>query len=276
MAAIALMGAGGKMGYRLARNLKDSRHELRCVEVNPAGLARLAELDLQSTPRERALEGAEVVILAVPDRLIGKIAHEIEPLLKPGTMVMALDPAAPHAGHLPKRSDVTYFVTHPCHPPVVNDEVAEEAKRDFFGMVAAKQNIVCALLQGPEERYALGEEIAKTMFAPTMRAHRITVEQMAILEPALAETVSGTLLMALREALDEAVRRGVPREAAFDFLFGHINVELAIAFQLVPGAVFSDAALKAIDRARPRILRDDWLKVFEPAEIAQSIDDMIL
>ena len=276
MATIALMGAGGKMGYRLARNLKDSRHQLRCVEVSPAGLARLAELGLQSTPRDHALEGADVVILAVPDRSIGKIAHEIDPLLKPGAMVMALDPAAPYAGHLPKRSDVTYFVTHPCHPPVVNDEVAEEAKRDFFGMVAAKQNIVCALLQGPEEHYALGEEIAKTMFAPTMRAHRITVEQMAILEPALAETVSGTLLMALREALDEAVRRGVPREAAFDFLFGHINVELAIAFQLVPGAVFSDAALKAIDRARPRILRDDWLKVFEPAEIAQSIDDMIL
>ncbi len=276
MATIALMGAGGKMGYRLARNLKDSRHQLHCVEVNPAGLARLAELDLQSTPHDHALEGAEVVILAVPDRLIGKIAHEIVPSLKPGAMVMALDPAAPHAGHLPKRSDVTYFVTHPCHPPVVNDEVSEEAKHDFFGMVAAKQNIVCALLQGPEEHYALGEEIAKTMFAPTMRAHRITVEQMAILEPALAETVSGTLLMALREALDEAVRRGVPREAAFDFLFGHINVELAIAFQLVPGAVFSDAALKAIDRARPRILRDDWLKVFEPAEIAQSIDDMIL
>jgi len=276
MATIALMGAGGKMGHRLARNLKDSRHRLRCVEVSPAGLARLAELDLQATPRDHALEGAEVVILAVPDRLIGKIAHEIDPLLKPDTMVMALDPAAPHAGHLPKRGDVTYFVTHPCHPPVVNDEVSEEAKRDFFGMVAAKQNIVCALLQGPEEHYAVGEEIAKTMFAPTMRAHRITVEQMAILEPALAETVSGTLLMALREALDEAVRRGVPREAAFDFLFGHINVELAIAFQLVPGAVFSDAALKAIDRARPRILRDDWLKVFEPAEIAQSIDDMIL
>ena len=276
MATIALMGAGGKMGYRLARNLKDSRHQLRCVEVSPAGLARLAELDLQSTPRDHALEGADVVILAVPDRLIGKIAHEIDPLLKPGAMVMALDPAAPHAGHLPKRNDVTYFVTHPCHPPVVNDEVAEEAKHDFFGMVAAKQNIVCALLQGPEEHYALGEEIAMTMFAPTMRAHRITVEQMAILEPALSETVSGTLLMALREALDEAVRRGVPREAAFDFLFGHINVELAIAFQLIPGAVFSDAALKAIDRARPRILRDDWLKVFEPAEIAQSIDDMIL
>ena len=211
----------------------------------------------------------------MPDRLIKAIAGEIVPMLRPGAMVMILDPAAPHAGHLPKRSDVTYFVTHPCHPPVVNDEVDPAAKRDFFGMVAAKQNIVCALMQGPEADYARGEAIAMTMFAPTLRSHRVTVEQMAILEPALSETVCGTLLMALREALDEAVKRGVPREAAFDFLFGHINVELAIAFQLVPGAVFSDAALKAVARAKPQIFRDDWLRVFEPAEIAATIEEMI-
>jgi len=53
-------------------------------------------------------------------------------------MLMVLDPAAPHAGELPKRADLTYFVTHPCHPAVVNDEVDHEAKRDFFGMNAAK------------------------------------------------------------------------------------------------------------------------------------------
>ena len=275
MAAIALLGAGGKMGFRLARNLKDSGHSLRCVEVSPTGVARLAELGLQASPREHALEGAEVVILAVPDRLIGKIAHEIDPLVGPGTMIVALDPAAPHSNHLPKRDDVTYFVTHPCHPPVINDETDPAAKGDFFGMVAAKQNIVCALMQGPEEHYALGEAIAKTMFAPTMRAHRVTVEQMAILEPALSETVCGTLIMALRDALEEAVKRGVPRGAATDFLFGHINVELAIAFNLVPGAVFSDAALKAIKRAKPRIFRPDWLGVFAPDEIQQSIADMI-
>jgi hypothetical protein len=275
MAAIALLGAGGKMGHRLARNLKDSPHELRAIEVSPAGLARLAEVGLQAVPRDQALAGADVVILGVPDRLIKAISHEIVPMLKPGSMVMILDPAAPQAGHLPKRGDITYFVTHPCHPPVVNDEVDPAAKRDFFGMVAAKQNIVCALMQGPEADYARGEAIALTMFAPTMRAHRVTVEQMAILEPALSETVCGTLLMALREALDEAVKRGVPREAAFDFLFGHINVELAIAFQLVPGAVFSDAALKAVARAKPQIFKDDWLRVFEPKEIADTIDDML-
>lgn len=275
MAAIALMGAGGKMGHRLARNLRDSDHDLRCVELSPAGIERLTALGLQASSREHALKGAYVVILAVPDRLIGKIARDIDPFVAPGTMVIILDPAAPYAGHLPQRNDVTYFVTHPCHPPVVNDEVSPAAKQDFFGMVAAKQNIVCALMQGPEAHYALGESIALMMFAPTMRSHRVTVEQMAILEPALSETVCGTLLMALREALDEAVRRGVPREAARDFLLGHINVELAIAFQLVPGAVFSDAALKAIERARPRILRDDWLSVFEPEENAATIADMI-
>ena len=30
------------------------------------------------------------------------------------------------------------------------------------------------------------------MFAPVMRAHRVTVEQMAMLEPALSETVVAT------------------------------------------------------------------------------------
>lgn len=275
MAKIALMGAGGKMGHRLARNLKDSEHELRCVEVSETGRQQLAKLGLEAVPEDRALEGAEAVVLAVPDRLIRKITHAIDPKVKPGTIVMALDPAAPFAGHLPARKDVTYFVTYPCHPPVVNDEVDPEAKRDFFGMLAAKQNIVCALMQGPEERYAVGEAIARKMYAPVMRSHRVTVEQMAILEPGLSETVCGTLLMALREALDEAVRRGAPREAAFDFLFGHINVELAIAFQLIPGAVFSDAALKAIEKARSQILKPDWLKVFEPEAIAGSIADMM-
>ena len=37
MTAIALFGAGGKMGYRLASNLKGSRFAVRHVEVSPAG-----------------------------------------------------------------------------------------------------------------------------------------------------------------------------------------------------------------------------------------------
>ena len=198
MAAIALLGAGGKMGHRLARNLMGSPHELRPIEVGQAGLERLAELGLQAVPRERALDGADIVILAVPDRLIKAIADEIVPMLRPGAMVIILDPAAPHAGHLPKRSDVTYFVTHPCHPPVVNDETEPAAKRDFFGRVAARQNIVCALMQGPEADYARGEEIALPMFAPMMRApgHR----------RADGDPRAGSLRDGLRHAPDGAPR----------------------------------------------------------------------
>ena len=34
MTTIALLGAGGKMGMRLARNLKNSRFTIRPVEIN--------------------------------------------------------------------------------------------------------------------------------------------------------------------------------------------------------------------------------------------------
>ena len=40
-------------------------------------------------------------------------------------------------------------------------------------------------MQGPESHYRLGEDVARTIFAPVMRSHRVTVEQMAILEPVL-------------------------------------------------------------------------------------------
>ena len=109
-------------------------------------------------------------------------------------MVIVLDAAAPFAGHLPKRPDLTYFVTHPCHPPIFNDETDLEAKTDYFGGIKAKQHIVSALMQGPEEDYAKGEAIARTIWAPVMRSHRVTVEQLAMLEPGLSETVCASLL----------------------------------------------------------------------------------
>ena len=62
------------------------------------------------------------------------------------------------------------------------------------------------------------------IWAPVMRSHRVTVEQMALLEPGLSETVCATLLDVMREAMDEVVARGVPGEAARDFLLGHMNV----------------------------------------------------
>jgi len=271
MTSIALFGAGGKMGFRLSSNLKGSRFDVRHVEVGEAGRAQLkSALGIDCVPAEAALDGADVVILAVPDTLIGKVAAGIESRLKPGTMVIALDAAAPFAGHLPKRDDLIYFITHPCHPPIFNDETEMAAKTDYFGGIAAKQHIVSALMQGPEEAYALGEEIAKVIWAPVMRSHRVTVEQMALLEPGLSETVCATLLVVMREAMDEVVARGVTYDAARDFLLGHLNVLASAIFDERQG-VFSDACNKAIEFGKPALMRPDWKRVFEPDEIAASI-----
>ncbi len=201
MTRIALLGAGGKMGVRLSINLKGSPFEVAHVEVSEEGRQRLRDaVGSECVEQDRALGNADVVVLAVPDRLIGPISHGIIDKVRPGTALIVLDAAAPHAGQMPDRKDVTIFVTHPCHPPIFNDETTPEAKQDFFGGMAAKQHIVCALMQGPEEHYALCESVARTIYKPVMRAHRCTVEQIAILEPALSETVAITLCLAVREA----------------------------------------------------------------------------
>ncbi|HEX5789310.1 MAG TPA: phosphogluconate dehydrogenase C-terminal domain-containing protein, partial [Woeseiaceae bacterium] len=219
MTTIALIGAGGKMGFRLSSNLARSDYDVRHVEVSETGRQRLADaLGVRCTDARAAVDGADVVILAVPDNLIRKVSHELEPGFAPGTLVIALDAAAPFAGHLPDRDDLAYFVTHPCHPPIFNDETDLEAKRDYFGGSKAKQGVVSALMQGPEEAYALGEQVARTIYAPVSACYRVTVDQMALLEPGLSETVCATLLATMREAMDEVVARGVPKDAARAFL----------------------------------------------------------
>ena len=270
---IALFGAGGKMGCRLTDNLKDSGYRMRYVEISDDGIENLRARGLSTTPQDEALAEADVVILALPDRLIGRIAREIVPRMKSGAMAMLLDPAAPAAGELPAREDVRYFVTHPCHPPVFNDEVGD-ARRDFFGGVLAKQAIVCALMQGPEEGYARGEAIARAMYAPVTRAHRVTVEQMAILEPAMAETVTACCITIIREAMDEAVRRGVPAEAARDFLLGHVNIPLAIVFGEV-SSPFSDGAKLIIEHGKKLLFQPDWKKVFAPESVQEQVQAIV-
>lgn len=268
---IALFGAGGKMGVRLSLNLKGSAYEVRHVEPGAAGQQRLRdEVGVACVPVDQALDGVDVVILAVPDTLIGKLSAEIAPQLRPGTMVMTLDAAAPFAGHLPQRPDLVYFVAHPCHPSIFHPKAHVAGAPDYFGGVAAPQSIVSALMQGPESAFAVGEDIAKTIYQPIERSYRVTVEQMALLEPGLSETVCATLLDVMREAMDEVVSRGVPAEAARDFLLGHMTILSAVIFKQIPGQ-FSDACNKAIVNGKPRLMRDDWKKIFEREEIAESI-----
>lgn len=271
MTQIAILGAGGKMGCRLTDNLLKcpSSHELLLVETGEQGRRRMEERGVDAVDLAVAIDRAEVVILALPDRLLGEVSESVIPELKPGTLVITLDPAAAHAGELAAREDLSFFVTHPCHPNVFDHFATSEERDDFFGGVHAQQAIVCALMQGPEEHYQLGESLAKQFYGPVTRSHRITVEQMAILEPTMAETCGIALVKALREALEEAVRRGVPREAAEDFMYGHIKVELGIAFGRAPFP-FSDGAQLIAGYGQQRIFRDDWLSLFEPESIKEQ------
>ena len=264
---LALFGAGGKMGCRIIDHLNERpEYHLRCVEPGPAGQANVLRRGLACLSPDEALAEAGVLVLALPDRVLGRVAHEVVPKARSGALVVTLDPAAACAGDLPRRPDVAYFVTHPCHPSVFEPDEDPEARADFFGGTKAKMPIVCALMQGPEQDYARGERLARDFFAPVTRAHRISVEQMALLEPAMAETVGIALIMALREALEEVVRRGVPRAAAEDFLYGHIKVPLGIVFERADFPL-SDGARLIAEFGRRRILRPDWKQVFEPGSV---------
>ena len=271
MTTVALFGAGGKMGVRLSKNLAKTDFDVRHIEISEIGQQRLKdETGFECVDPDRALSGAEVVILAVPDTAIGVVASKIVPKLDRGTMVVILDAAAPYAGHLPARDDITYFVTHPCHPPIFNNETTEAGRKDHFGGVAAQQGVVSALMQGPEEHYALGDQVARAIYAPVRQTYRDSVDQIALLEPGLSETVCASLLMVMRQAMDEVVARGVPADAARDFLLGHMNILGAVIFDEIEGQ-FSDACNKAIEFGIPVLMKEDWKRVFEPEEIMASI-----
>jgi len=275
MSTVALVGAGGKMGCRITDNMRNQTdYRVLHVEVAPAGLANLAKRGVAAVPAAEAVPAADFVVLAVPDNRVEAISAKVVPLMKPGAALVHLDPAAPCAGHVFKRADVAYFVTHPCHPPVFNDETDLEAKRDFFGGVKAKQHIVCALLQGSEADYDRGVALCTALFHPVIKAHRVSVEQMAILEPALVETTSAAAVMMIKEGLDEAIRRGVPAEAARAFLMGHINIQLAITFGEVD-ARYSDGALKMLAEAQSVLFKPDWKKVFEPEAVRAQLESIL-
>ncbi len=274
MKNITLVGAGGKMGCRLTDNfLKCPQYTLNYLEVSPAGIQKLAQRSIVVAKQEDAIPDADVVILAVPDTAIGSISAEIIPLMKPGALVLTLDPAAPLDGKVCHRDDLGYVIAHPCHPSIFNWEPKEESFRDFYGGITAKQSIVVALMHGSEAHYALGERISQDMYQPIKDTHRITLDQMAILEPAMVETLAQTCMEVVKEGYDKIVDLGVPEAAARDFVLGHLRIQIAVLFKEVNGT-FSDAAYKISKRAKPMLFKEDWQRIFDLEEIRRQVRDI--
>jgi len=259
------------MGLRLTHNLRNSDYEMAYAEISPAGIEKLRDKGVSPSDAITTIPAADVVILAVPDVALEKVSAEVIPMMKTGALVVTLDPAAALAGKLFYRSDVGCFITHPTHPSIFNWEPVEENMKDHFGGIAAKQSIVCALMRGSEKDYKTGEDLAKVFYGPVLRSHKITVEQMGLLEPALVETLASTCVYVIRQGLDEVIKRGVPEEAARDFLLGHLRIQMAVLFNELPGAVFSDAANKALQRGLKEFIKEDWKKVFDPDNVRDQI-----
>lgn len=270
---IALVGAGGKMGCRITDNLKDSAYQVHYLETGQAGIERLQSRGIEVSLPEAILPIADAVILAVPDVAIETVSRDVVSQMKSGALLITLDPAAPLDGKVAPRDDLAYFIAHPCHPSVFNWEESEAATRDFYGGISAKQSIVCALMKGSEGDYEKGVEISKAMYAPIHRVHRLTLEQMAMLEPALVETLAQTCIEIVKEGYDRVVAQGVPEEAARDFLLGHLRIQIAVLFGEVNGT-FSDAAYKISARARSILFQENWQRIFEMDDIRDQVRDI--
>lgn len=271
---VTLVGAGGKMGMRISKNLKESDFEVCYIEISKQGIQNLRSIGLEPSSADQSLPESDFVILAVPDVALQKVSASVIPQVKKGAVIVLLDPAVAMAKKLYIRNDVSYFISHPSHPSVFNWEPTYEAQKDFFGGTLAKQTIVNTLLRGPEEIYSNCDNLVKCMYAPVTKSFKMTVEQMALLEPALVETLSSTCLAIVKEGMDEVISQGVPVEAAREFLLGHLNIQLAVIFNELPNAVFSDAAIKALERGKSILFKDDWKKIFEPDNVIEQVNDI--
>ena len=276
---VAVIGAGGKMGTRTSNNLVTKfpdKFDVKLVETFPPAVERIEkERGLKVTPVDEALAFADVVIFAVPDTLIKKLSAEYVPMLKPGTVFLILDPAAAVAKELTLRDDCTFGVAHPCHPSYFKWQKEEEAYQDRFGGEGGHQDIVMSCIQGDEEKFKLAQETARCMYRAD-KAFVMTSEQIAFLEPTLVETLGATCCYAMAETVNEAVKRGIDREAAVSFLTGHVFNLTANFLGYLPGdPPVSDACKVALEIGNHLVLRDDWKKIWDDELLRKVIATML-
>lgn len=271
---IAVIGAGGKMGMRVSNNLVKTGHTVYYSENSPAGQERVrgAGRELADTPAAVAV--ADIVVLAVPDLALGPVTADVVPQMKPGSILLTLDPAAAYAGLLTKREDVIQAVAHPCHPSIFLQRTTPEEYADTFGGIAAPQDAIAAIESDDEAKKAIVEATVRAIYSPVIDVHWVTIKQLAQLEPTLVETIACMVGGLLKEALDEAVHTmGVPEAAARSILLGHTQV--ALANGLRGDNPFSDACLIAMDYGKESIIKDDWKKVFRDDELDRNLAKML-
>ena len=273
---VAIIGAGGKMGVRTSNNLaKIDNYELFLVESGQKGLDSIKKRGFSAYVAEDVVPNADIVVLAVPDTLIRIVSVDIVKLMKPGSGLIILDPAAAVAKELALRDDCTFAVVHPCHPSYFLDQDTYEARHDYFGGLGGKQDIVMAKIQGEDDIFNEMRTVCEKMFAPVVNSYIMDVRNIAFLEPTLVELLGATCLYAMAETVKEAERRGIQREAAISFLTGHIFNLSANFLGLLGDTPVSDACKVAIEIGNRHVLKEDWRKIWDDEVLDKVIATML-
>lgn len=271
---VTVIGAGGKMGMRISANLQTSDFQVFYCENSPAAQQQVTNQGRELSDAQSVVPLSDVVILAVPDIVLGKVSEIVVPQMKPGAVLLTLDPAAAYANLIAHREGIEYAVAHPCHPSVFLHRYTKEEHEDAFGGIAAIQHVAASYETGNEEQRAQLSKVVSCMYGPVAEVHWVTVKQLAYLEPTLVETVACMVGAFMKEALDETVKHsGVPEEAAKAMLYGHIQIALAVAFRATNP--FSDACMIAMEYGREKIIKPDWKVIFEEQELDKVIARML-
>lgn len=271
---ITVVGAGGKMGMRISANLQKSDYQVFYCESAPQAQAQVTAQGRELSSAESVVPISDVVILAVPDIVLGKVSEIVVPQMKTGAILLTLDPAAAYANLIAIREGIEYAVAHPCHPSVFLERYTKEEHADAFGGVAAIQHVAASWETGSDTQKAELSKVVSVMYGPVEEVHWVTVKQLAYLEPTLVETVACMVGAFMKEALDETVKHsGVPEAAAKAMLYGHIQIALAVAFRATNP--FSDACMIAMEYGREKIVKPDWKQIFDEKELDIVIARML-
>lgn len=270
---IAVVGAAGKMGTRVSNNLNLTDATIYYCEASEKGQEAVKALGREVSDINEVAEKCDVVILAVPDIALGPVSKQVVPLMRPGAILLTLDPAAAYAGLITKRDDVALACAHPCHPSVFLEREGDQWN-DTFGGISAPQEVVASIEDATDEQRNTAEEVIKAQYAPVIDVHWVTTKQLAQLEPTLVETTGCMIGQFLKDSMDVAINQaGIPEAAVKAIFYGHIYIALTNALR--GSNPFSDACLLAMDYGRESIIKDSWKKIWDDDDLDVVIAKML-
>lgn len=270
---IAVVGAAGKMGTRVSNNLNLTDATIYYCEASEKGQEAVRALGREVSDINEVVGDCDVVILAVPDIALGPVSQQVVPLMRTGSILVTLDPAAAYAGLITTREDVALACAHPCHPSVFLEREGDQWN-DTFGGISAPQEVVASIEGATDAQRDTAEEVIKAQYAPVIAVHWVTTKQLAQLEPTLVETTGCMIGQFLKDSMDVAINEaGIPEAAVKAIFYGHIYIALTNALR--GSNPFSDACLLAMDYGRDSIIKDSWKKIWNDDDLDIVIAKML-